>query len=463
MSHQPFAYETRRISRRSLLQAGGLGYLGLDLAGFFRSESVAAPAADRPTFKTRLKSCVLIFCDGGMSHHDTFDMKLDAPAAVRGEFQSIATSVPGHRVCEHLPMTARVMHHLLVIRCMRHQMRGHRSGVTNTLCGLPPPAGDVCDIPRETQQLPSYGSRLTYVMKERTLTLPHVMLPYPAKDGPHVLPGQTAGFLGSAYQPFRVEQDPNAPDFGIATLKLPAEVTLDRLEHRESMLGLVDAQKEDLAKLESSLRISACYQRAFRLLSSDAVSQAFELAREAPTTRDRYGRNIVGQSVLLARRLVEAGVRFVTVNIGTQENEWYWDDHKGVFSGHKKRLPPFDAAFSALIEDLHVRGLLDSTLVINLGEFGRTPRINKDAGRDHWPDCYSAVLAGGGVQGGQYFGASDQLGAYPATDPVGPADLAATLFARFGLDPATEIFDGTGRPYRLAEGTPVTALFAGNT
>jgi hypothetical protein len=461
MSHKRSTHETRRISRRGLLQAGGLGFLGLDRVRFSRAAAARGAEWPRPGPQTRLKACILIFCDGGPSHLDTFDMKLDAPASVRGEFQSIATSVPGHRVCEHLPLTARVMHHLTVIRCMQHRMRGHRSGVTNTLCGLPPPAGDVCDIPVEPQQLPSYGSRLTYVMKDPTLRLPHVTLPYPARDGPYVLPGQTAGFLGAAYQPFRVEQDPNAPDFGIASLQLPAEVTVDRLEHRESLLGLIDAQKEGLAELEASLRMTTCQRRACRLLGSDTVSRAFELAREAPKTRDRYGRNIVGQSALLARRLVEAGVRFVNVNVGTQENEWYWDDHKNVFIGHKKRLTPFDLAFSALIEDLEARGLLDSTLVISLGEFGRTPKINKDAGRDHWPDCYCAVLAGGGVQGGRYYGASDKMGAYPATDPVGPADLAATLFWRFGLDPATEIVDGTGRPYKLAEGRPVPGLFAG--
>jgi hypothetical protein len=420
-----------------------------------------AAESSRPAPTTRLKSCILIFCDGGPSHLDTFDMKPAAPSAVRGEFRPIATSVPGQLVSEHLPMTARVMHHLAIIRNMRHRMRGHRSGVTNTLCGLPPPAGDVCDIPLERQQLPSYGSRLAYVLKEPTLSLPHVMLPYPAKDGPYVLPGQTAGFLGAGYQPFRVEQDPNAPDFGIPTLSLPADVTLGRLEHRESLLGLIDAQQQGLAAIESSSRMATCQRRAFRSLGAGTVREAFELTREAPKTRERYGRNIAGQSVLLARRLVEAGVRFVTVNIGTQENEWYWDDHKDVFPGHKKRLKPFDTAFSALIEDLAARGLLDSTLVITLGEFGRTPKINKDAGRDHWPDCYCAVLAGAGVKAGQYYGASDTMGAYPAADPVGPADLAATLFWRFGLDPATEIVDATGRPYKLAEGTPIRELFAG--
>jgi len=460
MNNQPSAPALGPMSRRSLLQIGGLACLGLEFVGIFRGAAAFA-AAPRQAAKARLRSCILIFCDGGPSHIDTFDMKPDAPAEARGEFRPIATSVPGLRVCEHLPRTARVMHHLAVIRSMCHRMRGHRSGVTQTLCGLPPPAGDVCDIPPERQQLPSYGSRLAYVLKEPTLSLPHVLLPYPAKDGPYVLPGQTAGFLGAAYQPLRVEHDPNAPDFGIPTLNLPAEMTLDRLEHRASLLGLIDAQQQRLAALEPCRRMTTCQRRAFRALGEGAVRAAFELTREGLGTRDRYGRNIVGQSVLLARRLVEAGVRYVNVNIGSQENEWYWDDHKDVFGGHRKRLAPFDAAFSALVEDLAARGLLASTLVLCLGEFGRTPKINKDAGRDHWPDCYCAVLAGGGVRAGECYGSSDRIGAYPAADPVGPADLAATLFWRFGLDPATALTDELGRPFRLAEGTPVTALFDG--
>src|SRR5436309_812229 len=445
------AIDTILFTRRDLLRMGSLAGLGLHSL----ATASAASVSPRPPAKVPLKSCILIFCDGGPSHLDTFDMKPEAPAAIRGEFRPVATSVPSQLVCEHLPRTARVRHHLLVIRSMYHRMRGHRSGVTNTLCGLPPPAGDVCDIPVERQQLPSYGSRLAYALKDQTSILPHVMLPYPARDGGYVLPGQTAGFLGAAYQPFRVEQDPNVPAFGMPTLNLPAEVTSDRLDHRESLLGLIDAQQQSLAALESSLRMTTCQRRAFRMLGAGAVRRAFELTREASRTRDRYGRNIAGQSVLLARRLVEAGVRFVNVNIGSQENEWYWDDHKNVFPGHKKRLMPFDAAFSALVEDLHARGLLESTLVIALGEFGRTPQVNKDAGRDHWPDCYCAVLAGGGVKAGHCYGASDAIGAYPAADPVGPADLAATLFWRFGLDPAMEMVDDMGRPHKLAEGTTI--------
>jgi len=242
---------------------------------------------------------------------------------------------------------------------------------------------------------------------------------------------------------------------------LPAEVPLERLEHRESLLRLIDAQLPSMANRESGTRMEVCYRKAFRLLASDVVRRSFDLAQEPAKTRERYGRNIVGQSVLLARRLVEAGVRLVNVNVGDQQNEWYWDDHKNVFPGHRKKLAPFDRAFAALVEDLQDHGLLDSTLVISMGEFGRTPKINPDAGRDHWPDCYNAVLAGGGVKGGLLFGASDKVGAYPTSNPVTPGDLAATLFSRFGLDPAAELIDRTGRPYRLAEGTPIAGLFAG--
>jgi len=257
---------------------------------------------------------------------------------------------------------------------------------------------------------------------------------------------------------FQVEGDPNVASFGLTSLQLPSDVTLARLTHRATLLRHVDAQRERLAALACSRRVAACQQRALRMLTADAVRQAFDLGQESPALRERYGRNIVGQSVLLARRLVEAGARMVNVNVGDQQNEWYWDDHKGVFSGHRKRLPPFDGAFSTLIDDLHDRGLLDSTLVISVGEFGRTPKINPDAGRDHWPDCYTAILAGGGVPGGLSHGSSDKIGAFPAADPVTPGDLTATLFTRFGLDPATELADPTGRRYRLSEGTAIAAF-----
>ncbi|MBI3866605.1 MAG: DUF1501 domain-containing protein [Planctomycetia bacterium] len=457
-----FAPGSRRISRRGLLQFGSLAGLALPLGGLALTQAAAADSARRPVAGNPLKSCILIFCNGGPSHIDTFDMKPAAPAEVRGEFQPIPTSLTGCAVCEHLPNTARLMHRLTLIRSMQHRMRGHRSGVTNSLCGLPPPSGDVCTIPPEQEQLPSYGSRLTWLLRDRGRgpSLPHVALPYTIRDSGIVLPGQSAGFLGPRYQRFQIEKDPDATDFGVTSVSLPHDVTLARLEHRESLLKLLDGQSDELPRGESVRHMQACYGRAFGLLSSEGVRAAFELSRETPRIRERYGRNIVGQSVLLARRLVEAGVQFVNVNIGDQQNEWYWDDHKSNFPGHRRKLAPFDLAFSSLIDDLADRSLLDSTLVIALGEFGRTPKINPDAGRDHWPDCYTAVLAGGGAREGMIHGASDRIGAYPVSDPVGPADLAATLFSRFDFDPATEIFDHTGRPFRLAEGTPISGLFA---
>src|SRR5262245_31434021 len=447
------------MNRRRLLQVGALTGLGSELAGVIPAGN--ARAADTASRRNpALKACIVIFCNGGPSHLDTFDMKPDAPAEVRGDFQPISTSLPGVPVCEHLPMTARLMHRVALIRSMQHRMRGHRSGVTNTLCGLPPPAGDVCVIPPEQEQLPAYGSRLTWMLKDRALPLPHVALPYTMRDSGIVLPGQSAGFLGPAWQRFPIEQNPDTPDFAVETVSLPAEITLERFERRQSLMMLVDSQVDRLSRRATVRDMEASYGSAFRLLSSGAVRAAFDLARESPAVRERYGRNIVGQSVLLARRLVEGGVRMVNVNIGDQQNEWYWDDHRNNFPGHKKKLPPFDQAFSALVEDLEERGLLDSTLVMTFGEFGRTPRINPDAGRDHWPDCYCAVLAGGGVHAGQTYGASDRTGAYPVSDPTGPADLAATLFSRFHLDPANEIRDPTGRPFRLAEGNPLSSLFA---
>jgi hypothetical protein len=287
------------------------------------------------------------------------------------------------------------------------------------------------------------------------------------------LPGQIAGFLGSSHDPFQVSADPSVADFHLGEIELPDDISLSRLTHREQLLQVLDSQ---LARQDESARAmtespeqspalaaqDGYTEKAFRLLRSPAVRRAFELELEDPRLRDRYGRTKHGQSVLLARRLVEAGVRLVTVYDGQYNGQLAnWDAHENVFGRLKDSLlPPADQAFGALINDLTERGLLDSTLVIAMGEFGRTPRINTSAGRDHWPHCYSAVLAGGGVHGGLVHGASDKLGAYPETDPTTPADLAATLFWRFGLDPRKEMIDLTGRPYKLAEGQPIPKLFS---
>jgi uncharacterized protein (DUF1501 family) len=288
------------------------------------------------------------------------------------------------------------------------------------------------------------------------VALPHVMY------NVVTLPGQTAGFLGAAHNPFQVNRDPNDPGFRVGELELPADLSLARLEERRSLLAAIDAQTRQADRLAGRGAMTVYQERALNLLRGEHVRRAFDLSREGAAVRERYGRNTLGQSLLLARRLVEAGVRFVNVNDKVHNGQLAnWDSHENNFARLRDDLlPPADQGFSALVEDLDARGLLETTLVIALAEFGRTPRVNRQAGRDHWPDCFSVVLAGGGVKGGSVYGSSDRFGAYPASDPVTPGELAATLFWRFGLGPAAEIRDLTGRPYRLADGEPLRRLFA---
>jgi len=449
---------SRSLTRRRWLRIGGLGALGLDLARPLRAD--AGAVSRRPPAPVR--SCILIFYYGGPSHLDTWDPKPEAPREVRGEFRPIATSVPGIRVSEHLPHSARVVDRLAIIRGLHHPMTNHNAAAFAALSGRSPAKGDLELLGNDRNDPPCLGSVLSHALPGRRdlptfVALPHVM--YNVVK----LPGQVAGFLGSAHDPFQVAADPNTPAFRLDELDLPGDVSLGRLDRRESLLRRVEdpLRRGGAAAPEHDLDVYRA--KAVRLLRSEAVRRAFRLDGEDPKLRDRYGRPTHGQSVLLARRLVEAGVRFVTVyDHATNGQVTNWDAHQDVFPRLKDDLlPPADRAFAALIEDLTERGLLGSTLVIALGEFGRTPKINGRAGRDHWPYCSSAVLAGGGIRGGRVHGSSDKLGAYPDLDGVSPADLAATLFWRFGLDPASEIRDLSGRPYRLAEGQPLRALFEG--
>jgi Protein of unknown function (DUF1501) len=462
-----------RLNRRRLLQIGGLGSLGLTLPHLLRAEAASAPT---PT----IRSCILIFFYGGPSHIDTFDMKPNAPAEVRGQFSSISTCVPGIRVCELLPRTARLIDRLAIIRSMHHPMTNHNAAAFTTLCGRNPLKGDLELLGNDRNDPPCYGATLSANLPERPglpafVALPHVM--YNVVQ----LPGQVAGFLGSAHDAFQVNADPSAVDFQLGELDLPGEISLARLDDRaillktlddrrrraEASIAAVQKGRESVRSGPTASAIAATdprdvyTEKAFRLLHSPAVRKAFHLAAECPRQRDRYGRTKLGQSVLLARRLVEAGVRFVTVHDGQYNGQTAnWDAHENVFGRLKNDLvPPADQAVAALLDDLTSRGMLEGTLVIAMGEFGRTPKINGNAGRDHWPNCYTVLLAGGGVQGGITFGASDKLGAYPDTDAVTPADLAATLFWRFGLDVTREMIDLTGRPYKLADGQPMRAVF----
>jgi uncharacterized protein (DUF1501 family) len=435
-----------------LLQAGGLGLLGLNLAGLLRAEASGKPSA--------IRSCILIFYYGGPSHLDTWDMKPDAPAEIRGEFRAIETNVSGIRISEHLPRCARVMDRLAILRGMHHPMRNHNSAAAETLTGRTPSGGDQELLQDDAGSFPCYGSILTSALPGRDRILPHVALPHVMYNVVQ-LPGQRAGFLGHALDPLQVNGDPSAARFQVPDLALPPGLSPQRMEQRHALLGLVERQVRASESLAKAAGTDVYSERAFRLISSEPVRRAFDISREEERTRDRYGRNIHGQSVLLARRLVEAGTRFVSVydrvHNGQEAN---WDSHASNFARHRDvLLPPADQALAALVSDLQDRGLLESTLVVALGEFGRTPKINASGGRDHWPDCFSVVLAGGGVRGGMVHGASDETGAYPSSDGVTPGDLAATLFWRFGLDPASEMHDRTARPHRLAAGEPIRALF----
>jgi hypothetical protein len=459
--HEHAGYSRGFLSRRRLLRIGGLGCLGLNLTGLFRAETAAAFSPGRRRSAARVKSCILLFYYGGPSHLDTWDMKPDAPREIRGDFKMMATTVPGLRICEHLPHCARVIDKLAIVRSLHHPMRNHNSAAVEALCGRTPLKGDLELLADDPNSFPCYGAALNYMTPGRSEVPVHVALPH-VMYNVVTLPGQTAGFLGAAANPFQVGRDPNAADFRVGELELPADLSLARLEDRHGLLSLIEAQTRHAERLAGTRVLTVYQERALELLRSEKVRRAFNLSREAPSLRERYGRNKLGQSLLLARRLVEAGVRFVNVNDKVHNGQLAnWDSHENNFARLKDDLlPPADQAFSALIEDLNIRGLLESTLVVALAEFGRTPRINKTGGRDHWPDCYSIVLAGGGVKGGSTYGASDKMGAYPASDPITPGDLAATLFWAFGIDPATEVRDLTGRPYRLAEGEPIHTLFA---
>jgi hypothetical protein len=427
--------------RRQFLGTAAFAGLGLG-----RAAAATRPSAPRSS----IRSCVLVFFYGGPSHLDTFDPKPDAPAEVRGEYRSIPTAVPGVRVCEHLPLTARLTDRLALIRGLHHPMRNHNSAAAEVLTGRTPAGGDQELLADDPRGLPTLGSAVGYALGPRAHSLPYVALPYTLYNVVQ-LPGQTPGLLGGGYDRFQVDADPSAPDFHVSALDPAADPA-----GRAALLRRLDRDRLPGA----AERAGAYRDRALRLVASPEVRRLFDLSAEPPRVRDRYGRNRLGQSLLLARRLVEGGVNFVAVFDGrTNGQDANWDSHENLFARHRQLLPPADRGFTTLVEDLADRGLLDSTLVVATGEFGRTPRVNRAGGRDHWPDCYTAALAGGGVTGGAMYGASDRIGAYPAADPVTPADVTATIFRRFGIDPETEVRDQTGRPFRLAEGEPLAKLF----
>lgn len=468
-----FTETGRRFTRRRFLT--GTACAGLSLGGLLHLKSALAAAAPDQIGPSKIRACIVIFYYGGPSHLDTYDMKPDAPREVRGEFQPISTSVPGLQISEHLPHTAQIMHKVALIRSMRHTNRLHDSASTEVLTGRQSPQGDREEFSPIPQFYPCHGATLSYMWRDRKLGVPHAALPWVFHNVIDV-PCQGGGFLGSAYDPFRITGDPQSVTYSVKMFDRSDDLTLPRISQRRGLLDRFD-DRSPMKESDRAAQLATLYEKAFDLTQSNPVQQALDITQETESTRtlygmggsgDRggtngaehgYGRNLRGQNLLVARRLVEAGIPFVNVYDFKQQGQ-NWDAHSDNFNQHKDHLlPPADQAYSALIKDLDQRGLLDSTLVVAMGEFGRTPKINGNAGRDHWPDCYSLLLAGGGVRGGAIYGASDKIGAHPSVSPVTPADLAATIYDRFGLNPRAEIHDQTGRPYRLADGRPISELF----
>ena len=449
--------DPRSLTRRRALAVGGLGLLGLP---------ALLRAAERPGApKARARAVVFLHQWGGPSHHDTFDMKPGAPDAVRGEFKPVPSSLPGVPVCERLPHMARVMHKVTLLHGLRHEMKNHNPAGYYSLTGYAPPTDDI--RLRDTRDLcPAYGSVVDRLAPARAGVPTFVALPHLLRDG-SVTPGQHASFLGKAHDPLFIGQDPNAAGFRLPELSLPANLTPERLAHRRDVLRLIDHQTELLEFSARARGIDEHYAKALTLLSAPAVRRAFDLSAEPDAVRDRYGRTTYGQSCLLARRLVEAGAKFVNVyfsnSIGGDAGGW--DTHgfggKPMYPILKNHLLPVtDQTVPALLDDLDQRGLLDTTLVVWVGEFGRSPRINNLAGRDHWPQCYTALLAGGGVRRGHVHGASDKLGAFPTADPARPEDLSATMFALLGIDPKSEVRDALNRPLPVSAGSPISGVLA---
>src|SRR5262245_15659476 len=426
------------LSRRSFLKVGFLGLAGLTLADHLRLKAQAQEAG-QPTSDTAV---ILLWLGGGPSHIDMYDLKPDAPAEFRGEFRPIATNLPGVRIGEHLPMESRRMDRISIVRSVTHTNAGHGMGTHWLLTGYVP------TIEINDNLNPSCGSVVARVRGANAPRLPaYVCLPNPP-------PSANAAYLGVAYNPFTPGNDPNSPGFQVRDLRLAPQVDLNRFRNRRELLRGLDNLRRDVDTQGAAEGYDRFYRDAFEIVTGERCRNAVNIHREDPRVRDRYGRDTWGQSTLLARRLVEAGVTYVTVNLGG------WDTHSNNFAELRRRLlPRYDRALAALVQDLHDRGLDRRVLVMVYGEFGRTPRVNTTAGRDHWPGAMSVLFAGGGLRMGRMIGTTDARAEYPATRACGPQDVLATMYHVLGIDYRQEFHDAAQRPIPiLNEGRPIAEL-----
>ena len=453
------------LDRRELLRIGGLSLTGLGLP-FLLEQTAQAAVAPGPTKPSRsfgkAKRCILLYLSGGPAQLDTFDPKPDAPEEVRGEFRTIPTTVTGVRFSELLPRTAKWMRHIGLVRTLNHTHNDHGRGSYWMFTGAPYP-GSVSDVNSMSRSdLPHMGSCVAKLAPGKGPMLPFVLVPHRMDVAGGRRAGQFAGSLGGKYDPLLTGGDPNADDFKLDHLPLAPNDSPAALKRRLGLLDQLNTQTRGLNERAISRSIREYQARALDVISSEAVRKAVNLAGEAPAARARYGRNLFGQSVLLGKRLLDAGARLVQCNWQRTQgkNGFAWDTHWNNFSAHKEDLvPPLDQAFDALMTDLVKTGQLDETLVVVAAEFGRSPKITRsNGGREHWPECYSVLFAGGGIKGGVVHGQSDRQAAYPASAPTAPADFTATIYHCLGINPRTETHDQGGRPLILSHGKPIGTL-----
>lgn len=444
-------------TRRSFLQLGFAGMAGMCLPNLVRLEASGAVNQSQ----ANIKNCITLFLVGSPGHLDTWDMKPNAPSEVRGRYHPIPTNVTGIQICEHFPHMARHMDKVALIRSLYHRTGAtHENGQRWMMTGH--------DFNPDSVK-PHVGSVISRVFGQKSELPASIILPGQiGNTGAGNFHGQTAGYLGSAHEPFFLGADPAAPNFNVADLDVPAGISAERLDARQDLLSQLD-QLQHRTETSTTQAHDNSYERAFNLLTSPRAKEAFDLSRETPALRDRYGRNTFGQSCLMARRMIEAGVRYVTVNhFDTVFGQSCWDMHadggslNNTYLDYERHLcPQFDWAFSALIEDLHQRGLLQDTVVAVLSEFGRTPRLNGRGGRDHYPDAWTNFLCGGNIRGGQVVGSTDSTGARPNDSPVEPPQVLATLYRGMGIDLDNTMMPGPGeRPIRLVEAEPIRQLIS---
>lgn len=439
------------LNRRGMLQVGFSGFLGMGLQGWCSAVARANPISSRP------KSVILVFQTGAPSHLETFDPKPEAPKEIRGEFGVVSTKLPGVLYSEHVPLLAQRAHQMATVRCFSHKDNNHTAATHHVITGSIQP-GVRFDKPLSRDDWPCYAAGVSYLTPNPEGIPAGVTLPTFLGEGPLVWPGQHGGFLGPKFDPWQITRDPNRKDFKVDNLTLPAGLTVDHMTERLNLLRSVEASQALMAKSVEGKRLSEQQSKAAAVLTRGAVTKAFEINQEPDRVRERYGRHAFGQSLLLARRLVQAGVRVVQANMGHVQN---WDSHGDIFNRLKKDLlPPFDKGLSALLDDLTETGMIDDVMVIAMGEFGRMPKIDaKAVGRDHWAPCFSGLFFGGGVKTGQVIGQSDRSGAYPMTTSFSPDDLGATIYHVLGIDPSTELRDRINRPVQLNRGQVINPLF----